>query len=173
MDRRGSHLSRRQFVAGAAGVGLVAGCGMSAVRASWSLRPPAKLPRIGILDGERPDNPGAVSRLRGFRQALSDLGYSEGENILIEWRFADYQRDRLPALATELVRLPVDLIVANAAPAIQAARDATSTIPIVMIFGENPVTLGFVDSLARPGGNVTGLAAFSTELVAKRALGNG
>ncbi len=164
-----ARITRRRFVvdAGVAGLGLVAGCGTPAFRAPWS-PPPTKLPRIGFLDAEQADSPNAVPRLQSFRDALKTAGYSEGENLLIEWRFADYRREQLPALAAELVHLPVDLIVASTPPAILAARAATSTIPIVMIFGENPVASGLVQTLARPGGNVTGLAAFSTELVGKR-----
>jgi putative ABC transport system substrate-binding protein len=103
-----------------------------------------------------------------FRQGLRDLGYIEGQNITIEYRHADNQRDRLPALAAELVRLPVDVLVTGGENAARVVQQATHTIPIVLAAGEDPVELGLVASLARPGGNLTGLSLMSVELEGKR-----
>jgi len=106
-----------------------------------------------------------VGRPRG---GLRGLGYVEGKNTVIEWRLAEGRLERLPALAAELVRLKVDVIVAPSAPYVEAARDATATIPIVFVLVPDPVALGFVKSLARPGGNMTGLASLAIELHGKR-----
>jgi putative ABC transport system substrate-binding protein len=103
-----------------------------------------------------------------FRQGLHELGYVEGRNIAFEDRFADGRADRLPALAAELVRLKMDVIAAAGTQAVQAAKDATKTIPIVMISGGDAVRSGFVVSLARPGGNITGVVLLSSDLMAKR-----
>jgi len=103
-----------------------------------------------------------------FRQGLLDHGYVEGQNIVVEWRAAEGRPDRAKALAVELARLNVDVIVANLTPAVQAAKDATSTIPIVMASAGDPVGTGFVASLARPGGNITGMTGISAELSGKR-----
>src|SRR6266581_9240509 len=122
----------------------------------------AKIARIGFL------SPGSASdprmRLEAFRQGLRDLGYVEGQNIAIESRWAEGKYDRLPGLAADLVRLKVDVIVTYAPPAIQAAKQASGTIPIVMAGIGDPVATGFVASLARPGGNITGLSTMSPEL---------
>jgi ABC-type uncharacterized transport system substrate-binding protein len=127
---------------------------------------PTKLARIGHLDATSPStNP---NRNEAFRQGIRELGYLEGKNIVIEWRFADGKADRLPALAAELVRLKVDVIVSGGSTATQAARKATSTIPIIMSQDNDPVANGFVASLARPGGNITGLATLRSELSGKR-----
>jgi putative ABC transport system substrate-binding protein len=103
-----------------------------------------------------------------FRQGLRDLGYIEGKNILVEYRYAEGKLDRIPSLVTELVQLKVDVLVSPALPAIRAAKQATKTIPILMLTNVDPVATGIVDSLARPGGNITGLARFMTELSGKR-----
>ncbi len=115
-----------------------------------------KAPRIGYLGaGSRSDT---WPRLDAFRQGLRELGWVEGQNIVIDYRFAEGRFDRLPDLAGDLVRLKVDIIVAAPTPAAVAAKNATGTIPIVMAFVGDPVALGLVASLARPGGNVTGLS---------------
>jgi putative ABC transport system substrate-binding protein len=124
---------------------------------------PMKIPRIGFL--------GSVSsstRVEAFRQGLRELGYVEGKNIVIEWRHHEGKLDRLPALAAELVRLKVDIIITAGAPAARAAKEATVTIPIVMMQVGDPVGSGFVVSLARPGGNITGLSILAPELSGKR-----
>ena len=108
------------------------------------------------------------ARIEAFRQGLRELGYVEGKNIVIEWRYAEGKLDRLPALAAELVRLKVDIIVTAGAPATRAAKEATVTIPIVMTQVGDPVGSGFVASLARPGGNITGLSTLAPELSGKR-----
>jgi putative ABC transport system substrate-binding protein len=124
---------------------------------------PTKIPRIGYLSlGSAP----AEAEV-GFKQELRDLGWFEGQNITIEYRWAAGKLDRLAFLAEELVRLKVDVILASTTPAIQAAKNATTSIPIVMMGAADPVGIGFVASLARPGGNITGLSLQSPELLAK------
>jgi putative tryptophan/tyrosine transport system substrate-binding protein len=125
-----------------------------------------KLPRIGLLfTGESsPPSP----NVEAFRQGLRDLGYVEGKNIVLEYRYAEGKIERLPHLAEELVRLPVDVIVTATSPAIHAAKRATDTIPIVFAVSGNPMATGYVASLARPGGNVTGLSVMDYELSGKR-----
>jgi putative tryptophan/tyrosine transport system substrate-binding protein len=127
-----------------------------------------KLYRIGLLGGSPPNSPGGRRAWEGFFQGLRELGYVEGQNILVEGRWYGERTDRLPALAGELIRLKVDVIVAGAAPAPEAARRATSTIPIVMANHSDPVGSGLVASLARPGRNVTGMSTLSPELIGKR-----
>ena len=127
---------------------------------------PTKVPRIGYIGGAPAS---AVSaRIEAFRQALRELGYVEGKNIVIEWRSAEGKAERLPALASELVRLKVDAIVTGGATNTRAAKEATHTIPIVMAQDSDPVGSGFVASLARPGGNITGLATLAPQLSGKR-----
>src|SRR4051794_38348722 len=152
MVYRGSRLSRRGFVegVGAAGVGLVAGCG----RLPWQAQPPVKVPRIGFLHPRSLAVP--PDRLVPFRQGLRELGYVEGQNIDIEVRSAEGEYERLPVLADELVRLPVDVLVAATVPAVQAAQHGTGTIPIVIAAVVDPVATGFVASLAGPGGTSPG-----------------
>ena len=123
-----------------------------------------KLPRVGFLSaGSRP-SPNADA----FRAGLAEAGWVDGRDVIIEWRFAEGRPERVPGLALELARLPVGVIVASSTPVIQAAKDATKTIPIVMAVVADPVASGFVASLAHPGGNITGLTLLSQELSAKR-----
>ena len=128
---------------------------------------PKKVPRIGYLSAADPTRESA--RSEAIRQALRELGYIEGQNIAIEYRYAEGKRDRQPELAAELVRLKVDIILVTGAEVlVQAAKNATKTIPIVMMRGADPVEAGLVESLARPGGNVTGITNLSTDLGGKR-----
>src|SRR5437588_1347492 len=126
----------------------------------------ATMPVVGFLDSQSPDINSNL--LRGFRQGLKDTGYVEGENVTIEYRWAEAQFYRLPALAAELVRRRVVVITAANTPSALAAKAATTTIPIVFNVAEDPVRLGLVTSLARPGGNLTGANSFIGELAAKR-----
>ena len=151
-------ISRRVFISMIAG-GLLAAPLAAAQQA-------AKIPRIGYLS---PLSPSSDSiRNEAFRQGLRDLGYVEGQNITIEYRYAEGKFDRLPDLAAGLVRLKVDVIVAASTPGTLAAKNATSTIPIVMTGSADPVPTGLISSLARPGGNITGLSLLSGELSGKR-----
>ena len=152
-------LKRRQFMT------LLGGAA-----AGWPFAARAQqpvMPVIGILNSLSAD--GFTEPLRGFRQGLKDAGFVEGENVAIEYRWAENQMDRLPELAAELVRRRVAVIAAvGGPPTVLAAKAATTTIPIVFITGNDPVTLGFVTSLARPSGNLTGISFFNAELAAKR-----
>jgi putative tryptophan/tyrosine transport system substrate-binding protein len=151
-------MKRREFIA------LVGG----AVIASSSARAqqPAKTRRIGVLETVSPAL--NMPNLDALRRGLRDLGYIENQNCLLEYRSADGDAARFPALAEELVRLGVDLIVTRGTPAARAAKEATETIPIVMAAIGEPLGMGIVASLARPGGNVTGLSSFVNELAGKR-----
>jgi len=125
------------------------------------------IPVIGFLDSRSPE--ALTDRLRGFRQGLGSTGYVEGENVAIVYRWAENQIDRLPMLVAELARRPVAAIVASGGPDVCfAAKAATTTIPIVFLTAEDPVRLGLVASLARPGGNLTGINFFNRELAAKQ-----
>jgi len=152
----------RNFVACSLGALLFA------LSVSAQAQQPKKVPRIGYLSATDPASDSA--RSEAIRLALRALGYTEGQNIATEYRYAEGKPDRLPALAAELVRLKVDIIVvAGADTAMRAAKNATKTIPIVMVgAGLDPVEAGYVESLARPGGNVTGLTSLGGELGGKR-----
>jgi putative ABC transport system substrate-binding protein len=137
----------------------------------FALRPPAgaqqrAIARIGYLSGNSAQSEAA--RTAAFRQGLGELGYIEGKNILIEWRYADAKLERLPVLAAELVNLGVDVIVTGGPGSTRPANEATNKIPIVMTQDADPVGNGFVVSLARPGGNITGLSSLSPDLSGKR-----
>ena len=136
---------------------------------AWPLAARAQqpaMPVIGFLQSASLD--GMTELIRGFHQGLKETGYVEGGNVAVEYRFADNQLDRLPGLAADLVRRRATVIVTGSPPPAFAAKAATETIPIVFGVAEDPVRLGLVTSLARPGGNLTGINFFSTELVAKR-----
>jgi putative ABC transport system substrate-binding protein len=127
-----------------------------------------KVPRIGFLSPQSPSDP-RIQRFRdAFRQGLRELGWVEGQNIAIEYRWAEGKTERLADLARELVNLKVDVIVAATTPAIPPAKQATGTIPIVMAVAADPVGSGFVASIARPGGNITGLSLMAPDLVGKQ-----
>jgi len=150
-------MDRRVFLA-TAGIGLVSAPAIARAQQA------GKVYRIGFLSLQSR----LTSTTEAFQQGLRELGYVEGRNLIIEYRWADRKEERLPELAADLVRLKVDVIVTAAAPTVEAARRATSTIPIVMAAAADPVGSGLVASLARPGANVTGLSALSTELTGKR-----
>jgi putative ABC transport system substrate-binding protein len=145
---------------------LALGAMLLALSYSASAQQSKKIPRIGYLSGGFPSF--GAARIDGFRQGLWQLGYVEGKNIIIEWRYAEGKLDRLLTLAGELVRLKVDVIVTGGGRATGAAKEATNMIPIVMAQVPDPVGDGFVASLARPGGNITGLSALGPELSGKR-----
>jgi putative ABC transport system substrate-binding protein len=150
-------MDRRAFLATAA-------AGMVVIPAAARAQHAGKVRRIGFLSLQS----GLNSTTEAFAQGMRELGYVEGRNLTVEYRWAARKEERLPELAAELVRLKVEVIVTAAAPAIEAAKRATSTIPIVMATSADPVGSGLVASLARPGGNVTGLSALSTDLAGKR-----
>jgi putative ABC transport system substrate-binding protein len=142
-------------------ISLVGSAGVAAAQQ------PTKIPRIGFvsLTGD-PKTPGPQDE--AFRQGLRDLGYIEGKNIVVEYRYVEGKLDRIPSLVAELVQLKPDVLVVQALPAIRAAKQASKTIPIVMLATVDPVATGLVDSLARPGGNVTGLTRLTRDLSGKR-----
>jgi putative ABC transport system substrate-binding protein len=147
-------------------IGLALGALLFALSVSADAQQPGKIFRIGYLDTSTAS--GSAVLVEAFRQELSKLGWIEGKNITIEYRFAEQKRERLPELAAELVRLKVDVIVAAGTPPPLAAKNATTTIPIVMANAGDPVGQGLVASLARPGANVTGLSSLNPELNSKR-----
>ena len=152
------HVQRRAFIMALGGAAV-----------AWPLAARAqqpKLPVVGYLNPASPD--GYTERLRGFRQGLKDTGYVGHENVTIEYLWGENQVDRLPALAAELIRHDVSVIAAASASSAFAAKAATATTPIAFVVAEDPVRLGFVASLARPGGNMTGINFLSAELGAKQ-----
>jgi putative tryptophan/tyrosine transport system substrate-binding protein len=152
-------MRRRDFVIGVGAVALMSPRAASA-------QPTSKVRRIGFLDYAGHE-PGRVRLWDAFRQRMRELGYVEGDTVVFEPRWAEGKADRVTSLAAELVRLPVDIIVAASTPAVQAAKRATNTIPIVMTGTTDPVGQGLIASLNRPGANVTGLALFNSDLGAK------
>jgi putative ABC transport system substrate-binding protein len=150
------HIRRRELILGGATV-------------AWPLAARAQqpaMPVIGVLSAEWPNL--FSDRLRAFHDGLRETGYVQGQNLAIEYRWADGQNDRLPALAADLVRRQVTVIVATSTPAVLAARTATTTIPIVFFVAADPVQLGLVTSLSRPEGNLTGVVTLNVEVAAKR-----
>jgi putative ABC transport system substrate-binding protein len=150
-------VQRRDFIALAGGA------------AAWPLAAHAQqaMPVIGFVDSRMPDS--MASRLRGLRQGLKETGFVEGENVTIVYRWAENQGDRLPTLAADLVRQRVAVVISSGGPGVAfAAKAATKTIPVVFLSAEDPVRLGLVSSLARPGGNLTGINFLSRELAAKQ-----
>lgn len=141
---------------------------LSASLGTAAAQPAGKVPRIGYLSPSSHSDPSIQRRLEAFRQGLRDLGYVEGQNIAIESRWTEGKDDRLPVLAADLVRSKVDVIVASGGAATRAVQLTTRTIPIVMSTVNDPVGSGLVASLARPGGNVTGLTIMSPDLAGKQ-----
>src|SRR5262249_2450277 len=151
-------MQRRQFIT------LLGGAAAARPLAARAQQP--AMPVIGYLGSQSPDV--TADYLRGFHQGLKDGGYIEGQTVLVDYRWAHDQTDRLPALAADLVRRRVVVIAASGGPAAESAAKATTSIPIVFTVAEDPVRMGLVASLARPGGNLTGVNFFSAELAAKR-----
>jgi len=157
---------RRAMKKAALGSMLFAGA-LLAVAVTVEAQQPTKVPRIGYLSGAGdPSNPGP--NVEAFRRGLQELGYIEGKNILVEYRYIEGKRDRVPSLVAELVQLKVDVLVSPNLPAIRAAKQATKTVPIVMVINWDPVAEGLIESLARPGGNITGLSRLTRDLSGKR-----
>ena len=150
-------VKRREFIALAGSAGIM----------PFAAHAQPSMPVIGYLNSTPPETI-IVDRLRGFHQGLKDSGYVERDNVAIEYRWADNQLDRLPGLAADLVQRGVAVIAAASAATAFAAQSATKTIPVVFMVGEDPVKLGLVASLARPGGNLTGINFFTVELASKR-----
>jgi putative tryptophan/tyrosine transport system substrate-binding protein len=161
-SRRGIQKPRRPTWLGLAVVAFVI-----VICGAFAQAQPAKtIPRVGYLSVLSSSSDS--SRLAAFREGLRELGYTEGQNIAIEARYADGKLDQLPNLAAELLRLQVDVVVVGGSTATRAAKNATKLIPVVMAHGSDPVELGYVASLARPGGNITGLTHLAPELGGKR-----
>ena len=147
-------------------VALVLGL-VAAPLAAAAQRPAGKMPRVGVLSPRSGSDPQAQLQLEAFRQGLRELGWAEGQNIIFEYRWAEGKYERFPDLLAELIRLKVDVIVTPSMPVTHAAKQATKTIPIVMLGVNDPIANGLVASLARPGGNITGLSIVAPELVGK------
>ena len=146
---------------------LALGAMLFALGSPVEAQQPAKIPRIGYLAGfGNPNNPGP--QVEAFRQGLRELGYIEGKNLLVEYRYVEEKQDRVPSLVAELLQLKVDILVIPHTGAIYAAKQAIKAIPIVMVTNIDPVANGIVDSLARPGANITGVARLTQELAGKR-----
>ena len=146
---------------------LLVGLAFASVHLADAQQP--KIPRIGYLAGSGdPNNPGP--EVVAFRQGLRDLGYIKGKNILVEYRYryAEGKQDRIASFVAELVQLKVDVLISPLGPAIIAAKQATKTIPIVMVYAQDPVATGLIDSLAHPGGNITGVTTLTRDLSGKR-----
>jgi putative tryptophan/tyrosine transport system substrate-binding protein len=151
-------MRRREFIAGLGGTAALPLVARAQQRA---------IPAIGLLGTTSPDK--SVPWLTGFRQGLKAAGFNEGQNVAIEYRWAEGNYDRLPALAAELVHIPVNVIAAiDGLPSVLAARTSTSTIPIVFLTAADPIQYGFINSFIRPGGNITGVVTLNAELVPKR-----
>ena len=159
MDVRRRRLLRRGLCL--AGMGLLAACGPP-----LRIEPPTTVPRIGFLGAT--SLAAEAARIEAFRQGLRDLGYVEGQTLAIEWRWAEGQFDRLPSLAAELAELPLQVVVTGGPRGTRVARDVITMIPLVTAQDSDPVGTGLVASLARPGGNITGLTSLSAELNTKR-----
>jgi putative tryptophan/tyrosine transport system substrate-binding protein len=166
MERRGSYLNRRQFVLGTGmtGLGLLAGCG----RLPWQAQVAAKVPRIGVLLAVPAAPAGAPSAPRALQEGLSELGYVDGQNIVVDVRYADGRPELLPELAAELVQLSPDVIVTATFSGTRDFARANSRIPFVVVTMGDPIATGLADSLAHPGGNITGTSVFLFELIGKR-----
>src|SRR5262245_28303254 len=156
--RRGDRMMRRRSF-----ITLLGGAAVWPV-AAWAQQTP--IPVVGFLDNRSAES--IADRLRSFRQGLKETGYVEGENVAVDYRWADNQIDRLPMLAAELAQRKVAVIAATTTQAAMAAKAATTSIPVVFSTGFDPVALGLVASLARPGGNLTGVNFLNNELVAKQ-----
>jgi len=148
-------------------IGVALSAMLFALCFSADAQQPTKIPRVGFLSGSGDLNTPGL-QIEAFRRGLRDLGYIEGKNILVEYRYVERKLDRIPSLVGELMQLKVDVFISGNLLAIRAAKQATKTIPIVMVTTADPVTAGLIDSLARPGGNITGLSRLNRDLRGKR-----